>query len=389
MKSKLIMLVIFYSLLLYLPARAKPIQGKILDSQTNEPIPYVSISNVTTGKFTSTNALGEFLLNDTTFKQLLVLRHISYMTDTVVIFNHLETQTIHMHPALITLPEVEISSDDYAKMLVEEAFDRLIKYSDTSYYGSAFYRMFSELNSFGPECLEAVFDVKTNNYRVLNAELHQGRYALRHKSFRLPDFSRGTMNLAFLGGHETKANNFNVNSNAKVKLLGYKSLGLNLNIAELKIKFKGSRNEILIFIDVNNFNIQKVVQTGYDHHFGFPFWVRLKEAKHTTSISFRPSKDSLMVVEYIDDDLQIDGNVIFKAKKLHMNSHTFFYDLTNNSKNIQYTYDRNKSDQEMIDNKKYDPAFWDNNPIVKRTAEEEAIIATFKKEKYFGKMVEK
>lgn len=360
------------------------LNGRILDKATNESIPFVSIFNLTSATYTSTNALGEFIMKDIHFPQTLILSHVSYETDTIEILKFEEVYTINLNPAVSTLQEVSISSDAYARMLVEEAWDKLIRNSNSLSYGYAFYRMFAKVDSTDSEFQEAIYDVMTNNYKILGSEVKHGRYALGKAAFDMNNFSAYTFHWSFLVGTETKANHFKLDSVFSIKILSIVDKGNHQKIAEIKITYK-NRSKTIVYIDIDNYNLYKFSRTTYVNELNFRPIIRPKIVHTTLSLSYCPCNDSLMCLEFIDIKLHIEAKVLFKERAVDMSSHTFFYDMEKRNKNIRYTSNGKDNDREKYKSAGYDPAFWDNNPIFKRTAAEEAIIRSFNKSESLGK----
>jgi hypothetical protein len=69
---------------------------------------------------------------------------------------------------------------------------------------------------------------------------------------------------------------------------------------------------------------------------------------------------------------------------------TFFYDTSRKPTNLPYSkVSSSERDLEAIKKTKYDPAFWANNPVVKRTPLEDEVARSFEQKGAFGTMVKK
>jgi hypothetical protein len=78
------------------------------------------------------------------------------------------------------------------------------------------------------------------------------------------------------------------------------------------------------------------------------------------------------------------------TKKIVASSYLYFYDVSEKPRaHVKYkSPQKNESDQKMIDKTPYNSLFWQNNPVVKRTTDENNTIKEFEKSNSFGKILE-
>ncbi|TJY32844.1 carboxypeptidase-like regulatory domain-containing protein [Pontimicrobium aquaticum] len=116
------------------------IQGKIADATTGAPITYANIEVFGSLIGTSSNELGEFILEVDSLPATIVFSHLNYEKKTIEI-SQFSTINVLLTPLVNNLNEVMLSSgkrDDYAFELAEKALSTMRKLSDKKKYGKHF-----------------------------------------------------------------------------------------------------------------------------------------------------------------------------------------------------------------------------------------------------------
>src|SRR6478609_1766923 len=99
------------------------IEGKIIDSETGEPVPYASVGIVGLPRGTSANINGDFSINITD-NNALKITSVGY--ENVIINNPISGLTIKLKPATINLQEVFVFDKDLTPQgIVRKAFKNI------------------------------------------------------------------------------------------------------------------------------------------------------------------------------------------------------------------------------------------------------------------------
>src|SRR6056297_1303593 len=107
--------IIFFILGLFLEQTvySQSIQGRVVDFETQKPLPFVHVLPENTQLGTTTNIDGEFKIQHIQTGQKICFRYLGYYPDTIVIYP--ETQkniTIKLHPKSFDLEEIVILPGD-------------------------------------------------------------------------------------------------------------------------------------------------------------------------------------------------------------------------------------------------------------------------------------
>jgi hypothetical protein len=312
-------------------ALAQQVRGIVRDKETKEPLPFVGIGVKGTTMGTASNENGEFTLNLPSLPQTLVFSELAHVKDTVRVTTPGQSIEVMMAPASVVLSEVKVGS--YAYQLVDRAYQQLKKNYDRKFYGKAYYRQITRIDNDPTELLEMVWNAKSNNSRIEGTTMAQGRYAAKQALISDKNFSLYTK--AF-GLYDNKADTAT-------------SLGLfSPNV-------------------VDNY---------------------LLEIK---GVLFQSDTTAVSPLEYIRTNMTYDlVRPGLPAAKMSVAAFTFFYDTSRKPINLPYSkVSSNERDLEAIKKTKYDPAFWANNPVVKRTPLEDEVARSFEQKGAFGTMVKK
>ncbi len=373
------------------------LEGTIIDKKTSKPIPFCTIRIDGTYVGTSTNELGEFVLNVKKTPVILSFAHLSYEEKKIIVSEKRKFK-IELLPMLNVLEEVKITKikkDYYAIGLVKKAYNKLKKDSKIEKYGKAHYRQKSTNNEKYNELSEIIFDCKYSTSGVEDWDIIEGRYALKkeavnNKNYTL--FSKiiksnqpNTDDIIFLL-HPQFEYFYNVRLVEKIK-----SKKGEIAVIKFSPKVKGIpifKGEV--YIDIQTKNILKIEANIFNDELKL---VKLKEegaSKKNYSLSYEMSFKQDPKLGLIIDYLKINQDFDYylnEIKKTHVSSNsslTFFEYYTPTSRNkLGKQFKRNQSDWEKLNELEYNKFFWDNNPIVKRTPIELEVIEAFEKDNAF------
>lgn len=379
------------------------LRGKVIDKDTREPLPFVSIGVSGTSLGTASNENGEFTLNVPTLPRTLVFSELSHKRDTLRVTSAAEPLAVELASATITLPEVKVGS--YAFQLVDRAYRRLQKDYAKKFYGKAFYRQITRIGGEPTELQEVIWNVVSNNSRIGGTAIAQGRYAGKKALLNFSNFSMYTRTSGLINPYDDSTKSLALFSPNTFKnyLLEIKGIVAGADttkggVAEISFETRPEltkyRSEGTVWIDTDTYQVLRYLITipSYTDAAGNPNF-KYRNPQRQIEMAFQPAADdsSPAPLSYIKSSL--DADLIGpdkKTTKLHVQSFTFFYDTTPTRTNIAYeppTIDNR--DLDAIRSIKYDPEFWANNPVVKRTPVEDEVIAAFEKKGAFGTMVKK
>src|SRR5579871_2595476 len=156
-----------FSLMTGRTAMSQAIEGKIVDAENEEPVPFASIGIIGTTRGTSSNIDGEFKL-PVSGNVSLKITCVGY--ETLTINSPRQVLLIRLKPSTTQLNQVVVFSKEVdAKRIVEKAFAAIPKnYLDHSFEEKFFYRHYCKDDSVYGRLIEAFVDVwKHKGYRSI------------------------------------------------------------------------------------------------------------------------------------------------------------------------------------------------------------------------------
>jgi len=378
--------------------KSERISGKITDSTTGAPIPYCNIEVVGFQTGTSSNELGEFILEVDALPVTVIFSHLNYEKKTIEV-SQLSTLNIQLTPLVNSLNEVVLSAnkrDSYAFELAEKALSTMRKLSDKKKYGRAFYRQKSKNGDEYSEFSEIIYDAIYTSEGIENWEILEGRYALKQEMVNNSNF---TLLSRILKSIQPDTDDlifplrFNVRYFYDIKIIDMLS-SADGDIATLW--FKPLENVIApildteVVINTKTYDVLKVSGTVVNDHLEF---IKFKEkntfAKNyqlSYEMVFKKNSNEELLIDYIKVDHAFD----------YYKDEAFLTDVTSTSnlvffehneldvvKRIRNRFWKRGSDWEALNKIGYNEVFWKNNPIVKRTPVEDEVIASFEKDNAF------
>jgi TonB-dependent SusC/RagA subfamily outer membrane receptor len=374
------------------------ILGKVIDSKTNETIPFCSVTIDGTRTGTSSNEMGEFELSVKEFPQTIIISHINYQQQEIKISSSSKNLIIKLEPLVFELEEVTISNkgDVFASELAEKAFNRAEVGSFKDNYGKAYYRQKSKNGTQYSEFSEIIYDIKYSTEGISDWDILEGRYALKGGTVNnrnytllsrvLKSFQQNSEDLIFPFRKE-------VDRFYTVKTLE-KFTSSNQNIAIISFKPKTWVTSPILsaeaYIDTDNFDLLKLTATLKNDDFkAVKFKDKTAKKKNyvlSYEMAFKKNETKALLMDYMKVDQQFD---YYKNDSLITNVTSssilsFFEHYTPNSrKKLGRQFNTNDSDWQKLNAIGYNKSFWDENAIVKRTPIEEEIIQSFERNNAF------
>lgn len=145
--------------------RLMAITGKVVDKETNEPIPYGTVSIVNSSVGNITNQNGEFRLTISDTTSFIQFSHMGYETQIIETrFLTGQPSIISLVPKVIPIQEVVIRVLNPLRLLRELAENKARNYSQTPFYLTTFYREGIERKNKFVSLTEAIFKIYKSPY---------------------------------------------------------------------------------------------------------------------------------------------------------------------------------------------------------------------------------
>ncbi len=154
------------------------IEGKILDKETKEPIPFANIYNKTTKKGTLSNTDGFFRIHISEITDTVTVSSIGYIKQNIAIKADKKNYIIYLQENSLVMSEIIITPKDnwFLFELIQESKKSISKNKRKS---KAYYELKSFENDKQIELIEAYYNIDVQGYRLMNMHMKAGRIALQ------------------------------------------------------------------------------------------------------------------------------------------------------------------------------------------------------------------
>jgi len=380
---------------------SQDVEGIVIDGGTQQPIPYVHVFSEKLEIATITNQEGKFIFKKAEKNVELTFSHISYKSYKVIFKENEQFLNVSLLPNEILLSEVIIN--DRAYEIAKKALEKYRK-NTTIHFGKSFYRQTTTNGDKPTEYIETFNDVSFSSSGVEKYRIYQSRFAKLksdadnlHMSFS--NFSYLAFGFKiFTNLDKTILKPFNVNhfdrfsysiknyfekDGVKYALLEYKPLdSLNRDF------FHGSFTVNLLTNSVVNFDACTRSNLGADT------LAFVKDGKTVNkiiatnhsflwSIHFSDLSEGILL-EYINVMGSFDWMKGEKLETTKLRSTLIVFERDSRNKKGLKEPDIKQNDIAAVKKIRYNPKFWKDNPVVKRTQSEEDIISHFEKSNSFG-----
>lgn len=391
---------LFLAAVVLAPAAQAQVQlrGTVIDKETNEVLPFASVAVVGTGNGTATNLDGEFTLTVAKLPLTLLVSELGHLRDTVRVTSATQALRIGLASATVVLPEVKVGS--YPFQLVDRAYRQMSRNYRRKFYGKAFYRQITRLDNAPTELQEVVWNVKTNNARIEGTTIAQGRYAAVPALTAFSNFSLYTKSYGLFDAYADTTKSLALLSPTVVKNYELELKGIvsgpdstKGGVAEIAFNTRPEltkyRAEGTIWIDIDTYRVVR-------YHMTTPNFTvsssnpnqKFSNPKMDIEMSFQQTEGETAPLEYMKVNLTAELAANKQITPISVSSFTFFYDTNTQPTNLRYAkVSLQDRDLDAIRSIKYDPEFWVNNSVVRRTPVEDEVVASFEKKGAFGTMV--
>ena len=378
------------------------VRGIIRDAVSQEKIPYVSLYNPATQTGTLTNENGDFELTVSALPVQLVASHVSYETDTLLLTSDV-SQPVALRPATRELATVTVSNLGYK--LIALAIARIETNSKNQLYGKAFYRQLVRHGDQPTELQEVFYDVRLSPVGIDGIRIDNARFGKvpsnsdklysNFSNFSYVVLAQKTMSM-------TKPSPNTVVYPLRTDVADYYTVQVvNMieqangdKIAELACQVRPDYlNPALsgtVFINTTTNNLVKVV--GHiPHSLGAAFDnAKSSSAKHIYAVTNDyGSRDGLAFLSSVRVGLTYVQRLKKRAEERSVNIDALLIinDLSGTTAQSRFkSIDINREDLREIQKAKYNPSFWQNNPVVRRTPLEDDAIKAFEQQGVIGTM---
>ena len=377
------------------PATAQQrVSGKILDAATGQPVPYASISVLNTTAGTTSNAEGEFELK-APLPGRLVISELGHRRDTVAVTTATAPLLVRLQPAAVALPEITTGS--YTEELIKQAYRELRRTNARKTYSQAFYRQVTRIDGDPTEVQEMVWNVQTSNARIEGSALSQGRFAKKKALLSYNNFSIFSKAVNFYRVEDDSLAFASIISLRIAERYRLKLLGLTQNgtqqLAEIDLTCKvenASTPHANLIIDATSHQVLRLRLETKDlsTKSNNPLF-KFNQQVTRVEFGFRPEPAGA-VLEYLKIDYQASMSRALKSNlPIAVSSFVYCYNgSATPAAGVTYLpAQRGEADLAAIKKLPYDPAFWQNNAVVKRTPLEDQVMKSFEQKGAFGTML--
>ena len=377
-------------------AAAQHLTGKVLDASTGQPVPYASISVLNSHLGTSSNAEGEFELSGVALPGKLVVSELGHQRDTVAVATTQALQ-IHLQPSSVLLPEVQVGS--YLSELIAQAYRQLRKTYTQKQFGQAFYRQVTRLEGDATEVQEMVWDATTSSAGVEGTALAQARFAKKKALLSFNNFSVYTKQYVVFNPQDDSTQKGLIGLHTD-QYLNLKLLGVSQNgpqqlveigfVSKAESTARRARGSMVIDEVTHQLLRLRLETTGLRTKSNNPMF-KFKDEVVQLEWVFQPRPGGAATLDYLKVDYQTNlGRLMKPDLPVRVASFAYFYNgRPTPAASVTYAPAKGgEVDLAAIKKTTYDPAFWQNNAVVKRTPLEEQVMKSFEQKGAFGTMLQ-
>ncbi|MDR2918970.1 MAG: carboxypeptidase-like regulatory domain-containing protein [Tannerella sp.] len=373
--------------------------GKIIDSETKEPIPLVTIQSSTV--YTITNTDGEFDIQPKQVDEQISFTHISYHSQKLD-YSKI-SEIIELKPKTFELAEITITPREMIIKELKEVWNKYMaltkdkknkEFPESTFY----YRQLTSNDNLYTQYIECFFTAPTT-ICVLNMSLQEGRFAWVNRddmthitnyfyNSQVAPFSRkkaeykNILNAFLCADFEDHYEVYlhqTISPRQDDEVRVYEFIPIHAT-AKNNTLFMGGK----AFVRTKDRAIIRAEVKLPTMGLVFDKKTKITNEDHTFIISYREGVTSYPIVESVQASSKINLSRDGKNRVMQIKSILFANDYTFDQKGKKINQKDNLL-KEVI-NSKYNQEFWDNNPIVKRTKVEQQVLDDFNKEGYFGTM---
>ncbi len=367
---------------LSIKAQALQLSGTVNDTDTKTPIAFVSITVKDSNIGTVTNEQGEFSINMPALPCTLIISHLGYQPIEQKITEAGQHLVISLTLQITQLPEVTVGNPALA--IIRSTVAKVAKIARNEYFPKVFSRRLT-LESDKPTFFaESFLDAQWQAWGLTKYNISNSRYLQNDNSINYNNIAMFSMLCSGYIGNSLLVSPMFHKPDSLYKFSvkeTFKENGHEIAVIKCELKdqdlphtaFEGD-----YYIDTDNYNILKT--DGILHHFSLtssgPFSFKVKEVRVVTQ--YKIGADSNMVLDYSNFTLKSTLKAGFVGlKQLTYVGQLFAIDYPQSADKTglaDVTLDKMQNEEDKFKSIAYDPEYWKNNPVIKRTTAEDAAI---------------
>lgn len=318
--------------------------------------------------------------------------------DTVAVAASSASQPLQLRlkPTSVLLPEAQVGS--YAAELIAQAYRELRRTNAQKTYGQAFYRQTTRLDNDVTEVQEMVWHTQTSNARIEGTALAQARFAKKKALLSFKDLSTFPRRVTFFEPEVDSATDKSIISlhtadNYQLTVLGSTQDGP-VQLIEIGFINKDPAGRVpsgsVVINDATHQILRLRLTTKalniVTNNPAFKFKDQLTKLEWV----FRPRPGQAAVLEQLRVNYAgTMGRLVKSDIAVQASSFIYFYEgQPAPLAGVTYALVQpGLSDLATIKKTTYDPAFWRDNPVVKRTPLEDEAMRAFEQQGAFGTLL--
>lgn len=388
-------LLLFLALSITLVSQAQRIQGTVVDEHTGQPVPYASIGSAGAGEATITNENGEFILKVAAFPARIRVSHVSYRLTEFLIPQEESSLHLKLRQADILLNEVVIEPDKAARLLtaaLKKAKEEVKNFT----FANGFYRQLTTINEQPSEIYELFYDLKWNNEGVKAWKAKQSRYAtsltnnrfsINNQSFLtfifggtlLPEKSGKSIRLTTTSAYNIVIDHYIEQADQTIAVI---------NCIPKKVLSYEMYVNSTYYIGTKDLYIYRLDNELINLPVYFDGMVPVQPPTFTTTATFHAAGGAPPVLESIATKMNVHLGTEKLPNYISATSLLSVYRTDPGLKTQKFvSLNSNVEDKKVIRSIRYDPEFWNDNPIVKQTSLADSFIKMMESKSAFGTMI--
>ncbi|NCD71403.1 carboxypeptidase-like regulatory domain-containing protein [Mucilaginibacter agri] len=358
--------------------------GFVRDADTKHPIPFASITVKGTQLGTVSNEKGDFTLNITSLPVTLFISCLGYQPIEAKIDDTNQYLVISLKPQITQLPEVTVGNP--ALEIIKQTAAKAGKNIHTEYYTKVFFRRMTLEGEEPTFFAESFLDAQWQNWGLTKYNISNSRYLQNENSINYNNVAMFSMLCSGYVNNSKIISPINHKPDSLYKFIIKQTFKTNGHeIAVIKCELKDPDNTLNsafvgdYYIDTENYTVLKTDGTisRFKMNASGPLSLKLKELRIVSQ--YKMDADSNTVLDYSNFTLKSTLKAGFVGiKQLTYNGQLFALDYNtpfDKSALNEVSVDKMQKEEEKFKSVAYDPEYWKNNPIIKRTDSEDAAVA--------------
>ncbi|MES2062884.1 MAG: carboxypeptidase-like regulatory domain-containing protein [Bacteroidota bacterium] len=367
---------------------AQQIQGTVTDTD-GKPIEFVSVGVKGTSTGTISNEQGQFLLAVKALPVTLVLSHLSYIPQEIIVNDDhalsiiLKSQSIQLH---------EVTVGNPALALMQLASEKAYKDVNVPHIAKAFSRQIMAEGDKPAFFAENFLDVQWQNWGITKYNITNARYLQKPDavsytnvtllSYIFSAFAKNSILTSPISHKPDSLYKFTIKET-------FKNNDQEITVINCQLKDPDQVKHLTfigdIYINSDTYDVLKTDGTllGFKLNLSGPYKSKLKELKLISQ--FKLDNKGANVLDYSSFTIKYDMKLLgLGVKVLSYSTKIFILDYTPSIDPASLTEIDLKSkekDEDRIKKRAYDADFWKNNAVIRRTQAEEDAIATLENQK--------